>query len=472
MSMAPAFTGSTVSVPASLWKKAFIFMGVVTLVLGAVITKDDPFPRWLLVAGALAGGVYFLRSGLLRSEVMLCLLVAYLPFSLEVPVDILPGVNLTNILIGMNLLLGMRKSKAESLLHQRPPLKTSLSIFVILGLISILRGAGYGLEYLGEAGHEYFRKWLIPVALYFVYSKTVRDKETLKYIVVVLMAVVTLVGLMSIYEYMDTDDRVGGIFYQPNQLAAFFNYYMFIPFAFFFLNMRRIKSWAWLVPFLICVRGVMVTFSRAGYLALAVSVYAITFFRSKKLLLLLGLLTAVVVLNPNFLPQGIRYRLGQTLEEDPGHQSHAVHMGGKALDQSSSDRVKVWAGALHMIQEHPVFGIGYFLFESKIRHYYTGLKSHDPHNTYLHIAAEMGIPALLVFLWVFWKIFLEAHRLYRTTQDPFLKALALGFLAGFFGILISNLYGSRLNYSEVSSYFWILAALIFQARRLETNSHE
>lgn len=459
---------ATAAPPINLvWKKALIFMGVMALGLAAVITKDDPLPKWFLILCALSGGIYFLRSGLLRLEILLCLLVAYLPFSIEVPMDLaIPGFNFTNFLIAVSLLLWLKMPKDELGPTDRIPLKTPFKIFLILGFFSILRGVGFGMDYLGEASIEFYRKWVVPIFLFFLYSRAVRDKETLKNIVIVLVAVVTLVGLMAIYEYLDTDERVGGVFNQPNQLAAFFNYYMFIPFAFFFLNMKRVRNWAWLIPFLICLRGVMVTFSRAGYMAFVVSIFAITFFRSKKLILILGILALMVYKNPALLPHGVRYRLDQTVEHTPTY-SKAVRIGGNALDQSSSDRVKVWAGALFMIHEHPFLGVGYHLFEKKILHYYTGRKAHDPHNTYLYIAAELGIPALLIFLWILWKVFLEARRVYRESKDPFLKALGLGFLAGFFAILISNMFGSRLNYTEISSYFWILAALIFRARKLE-----
>lgn len=472
MSASQALAAPRVAIPPAIWKKALIFTGFVMLALGAMITKDDPVPKWLVVAAGLAGAFYFVKSGLLCSEIMLCFLAAYHPFSMQVAVDVFPGVNFTNFLIVVNFFLWFKKSHDESLPVERTPLRIPFMIFILLGVISISRGADYGMDYVGEASIQYYRKWIVPIMFYFLYAKAVRDKETLKNLVLVMIAAITLVGLMSIYEYMDTDERVEGVFDQPNQLAAFFNYYMFIPFAFFFLNMRKPKSWVWLAPFLICLRGVMVTFSRAGYMAFVVSLYAISFFRSKKLIFILAILTWVMVKNLVLLPEGIRYRLSQTFEKTPTH-SKPVEIGGQALDQSSSDRVKVWAGALFMIQEHPVFGVGYYLFESKIRHYYTGRKAHDPHNTYLHIAAEMGIPALLLFLWILWKIFIEARRLYRKSADPFYRALGLGFLAGYFGLLISNLYGSRIYFAEVSSYFWILSALIFRARKLEAiESHE
>ena len=119
-----------------------------------------------------------------------------------------------------------------------------------------------------------------------------------------------------------------------------------------------------------------------------------------------------------------------------------------------------------MVKESPVWGIGYGLFQPMLRHYWTG-GERDAHNTYLIIAAEMGIPALLVFLWLIWIIFWTTWRFYRKTKDPYSKALALGYLGGIFGLLMSNMFGSRLDSQEVASYFWILAALIMRLKILE-----
>jgi len=57
--------------------------------------------------------------------------------------------------------------------------------------------------------------------------------------------------------------------------------------------------------------------------------------------------------------------------------------------------------------------------------------------------------------------------LYKNTSDPYSRAVALGFLGGLFGLLMSNMFGSRLDSQEVSSYFWILAALIMRLKILD-----
>ena len=193
---------------------------------------------------------------------------------------------------------------------------------------------------------------------------------------------------------------------------------------------------------------------------------AVIFIRNKVMFLLLILLTWFVLQNPAFLPAGVRYRLGQTLVKQPAAQESAASLEN-SLDPSARTRVEVWKGALWMIREHPFWGVGYSLFQNKIQHYWSGQVAIDAHNTYLLIAAEMGIPALLIFLWIVGLMSWHAFSLYRTSDDFFSKAVALGFLGGIVGFLVSNMFGSRLDSHEISSYFWILAALVMRLKKLE-----
>ena len=64
---------------------------------------------------------------------------------------------------------------------------------------------------------------------------------------------------------------------------------------------------------------------------------------------------------------------------------------------------------------------------------------------------------------IFWK----SRWLYRRSRDPFFRAMALGWLGGLSGLLVANMFGSRLNSEEISSYFWILCSLIMRAVWIE-----
>lgn len=464
-----------VPIPKKTDRTALLVTAFFACLLGFVVVKEIEMPQWVLITAIVTGSLVLLIKSLSQPELVTYALVAYLPFSRELAGDFAgagTALNLTNVLLVFITLVWIsgRYAKDEPL-WLKTPVNGPLIMFLLLGLASVFRGTYFGSDYIGYAIIEY-KRWTTPFVLYFFILNTVKERETIKNIVFIIVLVCTVAALMAIYDYIEVGNvsslekaRVGGIVDQPNMLAAFFNYYMFIPFGFFIMNMSKIMYWGLLIPFLLQFRGIMVTFSRGGYLAFALALYAITFFRSRILFLLLLAATGLAVLNPMLLPAGIRYRMGQTLEHKSSYSTE-VEFEEENLESSSRTRVEIWKAGLQIVKDYPMWGVGYGLFQAALSHYWEG-GERDAHNTYLIIAAEMGIPALIVFLWLIWIIFWHTWHLYRKTKDPYTKALTLGYLGGIFGLLMSNMFGSRLDSQEVASYFWILAALIMRLKIIE-----
>ncbi len=456
----------------------FVWLGVFACMLAYIITKDISLPPYVLVLGAIFLGVALVLKGMTNPEIITYVLVAYLPFSRRLNGDFggaVGVINLTNLLMGFLMIVWFSGKKSN---HESLWLQTSLNVpvylFLLLGFIAVVRGNYYSSANLRIAFIEY-KRWMTPVFLFFLALNTIKERESIRNVVITMGIVTAIVGLMAIYDYIELGNassleksRIGGIVDQPNMLAAFFNYYMFLPFGFFLVNLKKPKYWLLLIPFLICFRGIMVTFSRGGYLAFALGLFAIVYFRSKVMFLMLLLAIWIAILNPILLPAGIRYRMSQTVE----HKTYVdTSLTEESLESSSKTRVEIWRAGTKMIMDYPFFGVGYGLFGYMLQRYWDG-GVRDAHNTYLIIAAEMGIPALIVFLWIVFLVFINTLRLYKTTQDPFSKAVALGFLGGLFGLLMSNMFGSRLDSQAVASYFWILAAAVYRLQWLDQKEAE
>ncbi|MFH1857996.1 MAG: O-antigen ligase family protein, partial [Candidatus Omnitrophota bacterium] len=365
-------------------------------------------------------------------------------------------------------------------------LHVPIFLFAFLGAVSLLRGSMiYGDWYFGKVVIP-LKQWLTPLLIYFLVFLSVRDERVLKNSVGIIMACVAVVGLMAIKDYIDVGpmgsiekERIGAIAEQPNMLAVFFVYYMFLFAAFWFCNLSKLKYWLLLIPFLLCFRGIQVTFSRGGYLAFFTGLFALAFFRGKRYFFLGILLVIFALMNPAILPQGIVYRLFSTFKNVEGVDKEALQRissdiyegegGNLVLDGSAQGRLDVWKGGMRIIADHPFWGTGYDTFGTIVPYYAPELHGRrlDAHNSYIIIAAEMGIPALLVFLWIVWVAIWKSRWLYRHSRNPFYRAMALGFLAGLFGLLMGNMFGSRLDAQEVSGHFWVLCALVMRAIALE-----
>jgi O-antigen ligase len=118
---------------------------------------------------------------------------------------------------------------------------------------------------------------------------------------------------------------------------------------------------------------------------------------------------------------------------------------GYADNLASNARSTVWKCGLQMVQEHPLFGIGIGNFKLQVESYQMipGMDARIrtlAHNTYIEIAAEMGIPALLIFLGILASSFVEAERVRRQALRVQLRTVhqaAVSVQAALIGLAVS-----------------------------------
>lgn len=98
----------------------------------------------------------------------------------------------------------------------------------------------------------------------------------------------------------------------------------------------------------------------------------------------------------------------------------------------------MWGDGLRLIRQHPWFGVGMetvrvHWLEWNIRGFIQYHVQSHFHSTYLQIAVERGIPALLAWLWfcVAYVVFLTHLSLRLRRQNRFALGTATGIYAGF-----------------------------------------
>ena len=178
----------------------------------------------------------------------------------------------------------------------------------------------------------------------------------------------------------------GGVFENPNDLAI--NIAINLPFTFaFFLRARGLKKTVWGVAMLVMLYGVMLTYSRSGFLALAIAIVICLWefgVKGRRLYLLFaaGLLLVGITA---FAPENYAARL------------QSIFMGGVSgsNDRGSAEaRKQLLEGSLQVMMEHPLVGVGPGNFQVVNGVWRVA------HNTYSEMGAEAGVPALILFLLV------------------------------------------------------------------------
>jgi O-antigen ligase len=173
---------------------------------------------------------------------------------------------------------------------------------------------------------------------------------------------------------------------------------------------------------------------------------------------------AAVAAFPGLIPDSVRERLDSTTQE-------GTQLGETAtLDKSSALRLVIWKGAARMIAERPLQGVGLGQFPRLIGRYteipLAKTDPHDAHNAFVLVAAEMGIPALLLivlFLAVLAATALSVYFRRRLAPD---RPLALACVGMVVGILVSCMLGSRFSDESMIGYAWVIAGLTVVVARL------
>ena len=139
-------------------------------------------------------------------------------------------------------------------------------------------------------------------------------------------------------------------------------------------------------------------------------------------------------------------------------------------DVSRHFRLLMWEDGVRLVREHPWFGVGMETVrvhyrEWNIRGFIQYHVVSHFHSTYLQIAVERGIPALLAWLWFCIAYFVFLLRLIRRlrTQSRFASGVAVGALAAFIAFSCTAFFHYNLGEESLAMilffYFGIAVAI-------------
>lgn len=135
-------------------------------------------------------------------------------------------------------------------------------------------------------------------------------------------------------------------------------------------------------------------------------------------------------------------------------------------------RLDIWAFSLEQVAEHPLVGIGYgketskMLFgqvpEDNLPPGHAPVRIHGAHNIFLELALLVGIPGMLLFVWLAASILRVIVSGFRRATDMFLKATLLGISISAIGVAVRIQFDQMLV-GTLAIQFWVMMAVAMLA---------
>ena len=135
-----------------------------------------------------------------------------------------------------------------------------------------------------------------------------------------------------------------------------------------------------------------------------------------------------------------------------------------------------WPIAGNMMKDFPVSGVGIGAYIIEASNYgkrmnKTIRRSDSAENYLLHIGAELGVLGLFVFFWIFWEIFKQTRRCFRTyLPDKKWRFAVIGITGGLVSLLINYIFHSYIGSFEIKYTFWLLIGIIFALNQIGQTS--
>lgn len=329
--------------------------------------------------------------------------------------------------------------------------------FVLLSFVAWVALSTVWAEDPGESIGALYR-YALNALLFFIVYTAVRTRQEAVWVVAAFLlgAVISATyGIGNPAEAGARDEgRLGGAGVNPNELAALLVAALALASA-FAAGWRRTPLVRFLAVVVIafCTAGIVLSFSRGGFVALAVALVAAIVLGGRWRVPMIGFAGIVIVLSMGYF----------ALFADPQQRERITAVDGGA------GRTDIWAVGWRMAQVNPVGGIGagnfpvssvrFLLAPGAIRaDQYIVDEPQVAHNMYLELLAEEGVVGLALFLCILGfgvTSALRAASTFRDKGDERLELLSRSVAVALVALLAADFFGSF----QFSKQLWLLLAL-------------
>jgi len=402
-------------------------------------------------------GLMLVAAALVKTELALALLVLVVPLASfrvnlgPVPIDavtICTGI----VIISYALNNFGKKEKRASI-----PFAWAFIAFLFIAVASAVVAPSTG------GSIAVIVRFIAYFALVYAIGHTIKSRESLTWILVLMVSSGALTGLYGLYQYFyaphtakiglydltgDVAARIGSTFENPNFYAEYLVLMVPLGLALVLGSRGGFRKASMGVATLFLFIGLILTYTRGSWMATGIGIVLMSLLTEAWLFWVWTALFAVALV----VAPGVASRLA----------SIADITGGTA-----GFRMRLWQIASGIIREHPLIGIGIGNYYDAFTEYIfrhpelnVGWVIYGAHNSYLTIWAETGIFGIASFIAII--LISIKYGLYLTrakSQDKFLSWINSAIIAGVIGFSINSLTSNSFHHPQAAVFFWFLLGL-------------
>jgi O-antigen ligase len=240
-------------------------------------------------------------------------------------------------------------------------------------------------------------------------------------------------------------NRIRGTFSHPNVFASYLA--MFLVFGIAMLPRVEARWRLYIAPACALAGALLLlTYSRAAWLAALVGLLAVAILQSHRLFwALIVVLFVVVVMVPSVT----------TRVSDLSGSTRKTGASSTQVDKNSvSWRFDYWKRILPDARQNPLTGLGLDMVRLTQPEHYA------PHNVYIQSIVELGVVGFLAFLALIAAIASDLRRAWRRARGRFEVGMVLGVTLVALGLLMQTFSENLLQEFENQWYFFLPAAWV------------
>lgn len=339
----------------------------------------------------------------------------------------------------------------------RTPLNRPILVYVFATAIATLVGVLSGT--VGVSGFFYVLKYVEYFFVYYMVVNNLRDRPHAWRMVVAAFMTAAIVSVVALAQ-VPAGGRVSAPFEgevgEPNTFGGYLLFMMALAAGIALETATlRIRAWS-LAALALMTIPFAFTLSRAAYLGVIPAFLVFVALTSKRRFMV-GLLLLAVVCSPIAIamaPEAVKSRVLYTFQPEAGQPT--VRLGRVGLDPSTSARLLSFQQAFEGWMRKPFLGHGV-----------TGFGFMDAQ--YARVLVETGVIGLAAFLWLLWTVLRSSVDALRSRRDPDDRGLALGFLAGYVGLLVHGFGSNTFIIVRIMEPFWLFAGIVMMIPALEAD---